>query len=334
MYRRKTDEKLLEELLGRGYGVDERKRRREKWLRSVEARNRIEKRRQRERQPQRTDRRSVPAVLGERASEDGVAVPADPRSRREEDALVRPSPRLRRRIDRYAYRNGYRITGPYERVMSFFTHFLPDIRDGVSWSLVEMLVRGRGYRVDNPAAYCLADNMDALYFSSRLLLGRQGHARPRQGAACASLQARIDGALRRKEPFAHAFLTLFARSDEQLRRSLDVILAMSRGGRRVGVGSLVRTVKYVYRLTLLLQDLDPAYMEETYRRIAENGRAYVSTSEARMQIEVALHRLRIAVSNLVEYRHQLFPALLKMLGTYFRGPNWEFFWSPSQWPAH
>jgi len=26
--------------------------------------------------------------------------------------------------------------------------------------------------------------------------------------------------------------------------------------------------------------------------------------------------------------------VLTMIGTYFRGPNWEFFWSPSDWPRH
>jgi cytochrome b-561 len=26
--------------------------------------------------------------------------------------------------------------------------------------------------------------------------------------------------------------------------------------------------------------------------------------------------------------------VLTVIGTYFRGPNWEFFWSPSQWPVH
>jgi len=26
--------------------------------------------------------------------------------------------------------------------------------------------------------------------------------------------------------------------------------------------------------------------------------------------------------------------VLTVIGTYFRGPNWEFFWSPSDWPKH
>jgi len=26
--------------------------------------------------------------------------------------------------------------------------------------------------------------------------------------------------------------------------------------------------------------------------------------------------------------------VLTIIGTYFRGPNWEFYWSPSQWPVH
>ena len=26
--------------------------------------------------------------------------------------------------------------------------------------------------------------------------------------------------------------------------------------------------------------------------------------------------------------------VLTAIGTYFRGPNWGFYWSPSQWPKH
>ena len=26
--------------------------------------------------------------------------------------------------------------------------------------------------------------------------------------------------------------------------------------------------------------------------------------------------------------------VLTVVGTHFRGPNWDFYWSPSQWPVH
>jgi hypothetical protein len=26
--------------------------------------------------------------------------------------------------------------------------------------------------------------------------------------------------------------------------------------------------------------------------------------------------------------------VLTVVGTYFRGPSWGFYWSPSQWPVH
>jgi hypothetical protein len=26
--------------------------------------------------------------------------------------------------------------------------------------------------------------------------------------------------------------------------------------------------------------------------------------------------------------------VLTVIGTYFRGPNWDFYWSPSSWPGH
>ena len=26
--------------------------------------------------------------------------------------------------------------------------------------------------------------------------------------------------------------------------------------------------------------------------------------------------------------------VLTIVGTYFRGPNWDFYWSPADWPVH
>ena len=26
--------------------------------------------------------------------------------------------------------------------------------------------------------------------------------------------------------------------------------------------------------------------------------------------------------------------VLTIIGTYYRGPNWEFYWSPANWPGH
>jgi hypothetical protein len=26
--------------------------------------------------------------------------------------------------------------------------------------------------------------------------------------------------------------------------------------------------------------------------------------------------------------------VLTVIGTYFRGPNWAFYWSPADWPGH
>ena len=26
--------------------------------------------------------------------------------------------------------------------------------------------------------------------------------------------------------------------------------------------------------------------------------------------------------------------VLTIIGTHFRGPNWDFYWSPAQWPGH
>ncbi len=314
MYRRKTDEKLLQELLNRGYGVDERKKWRDRWRRNLEAKYNIERRRKRK-----LDEPDLGSSEQKTDSPFSLAVEDDAQQQRRAEDVFKPiSLRLRRRIDAYAYRKRFRVTGFYERLLSALTVLFSGIPDRVSRSLMKLLVLGKGYKIDNPAAYCLVDNLDALYFSSRFLLGQYKQVSLSDvSQSLTDNRPRVESHLRKRDRFVYEFLNLFTEHDETLMGSLDYLRAMLVSGERVEVKSLGRTVKHVYRLSMLTDRLDPRRMDDLFRTIAEVNRAYSTGADARMQIEVAVSRLQIAFSNLTEFRHQLFPVLLKALGTYF-----------------
>ena len=111
MYKRKTDDKLLEELLKQGYGDDERKQWRDKWRRNQQAKGDLERR-----------RHGGPAGGEGGQTEKQRAAEGKNKGefhRRAEDEVKSPVAKLRRRIDAYAYRRRYRATGIYERFLSF-----------------------------------------------------------------------------------------------------------------------------------------------------------------------------------------------------------------------
>lgn len=314
MYRRKTDDKLLQELLNRGYGVDERKKWRDRWRRNLEAKYNIERRRKINIDESDTDSSKVKSDSLFSADIDDEA-----QIRRRAEDVVNPiTSRQRRRIDAYAYRKRYRVTGFYERFLSMFTLFFPGIPDQVSWNLIKFLVSGKGYKIDNPAGYCLIDNLDALCVSSRFLLGHYKQVRLSDASqSSAATRSKVENHLRKKDRFAYEFLKLFTGQDESLLRSLDYLRAKLASGKRVEVQALVRVVKHVYRWGILTDRLDPKRMDDLFRTVSDVNRAHSAGAEARMHIEVAVSRLQIAFSNLTEFQHQLFPVLLKILGTFF-----------------
>ena len=49
---------------------------------------------------------------------------------------------------------------------------------------------------------------------------------------------------------------------------------------------------------------------------------------------MALLLYRFVPARKLRPRAAIAGAVLTAVGTWFRGPNWDFFWSPSQWPVH
>ncbi len=307
MYRRKTDDKLLEELLKQGYGSEERRRWRERWRRNLETKHGSERR-----GPGRFS-----GTTGSGQSQAGSAKWAQAPHRRAEDAVKPISGRLRRRIDAYAYYHRYRITGLFERILSSLSRFFPRIRDNAGRSLLRMLVQGRGFSDVDPSGFCCADNLDALYYDSRCLLGRY---RPGGEEAQQELLQQLRG----RDPFAVEFLSVFAKRDEELLDALDYLKVVMASGRKVEIKALTRLVKHVYKHTFLLEGLEPERLDDMYLEVLTVHRTRQASPEQIRQVEVAASRFQIALANLDEFLHSLFPALLKLMGAFFPEEDmWE-----------
>jgi len=78
---------------------------------------------------------------------------------------------LRRRINRYAYRNGFLITRLGERIDDFWSVFDPSREDYASRALLRLLAERRGYLDRSPWGLSFIDDLDALRDSARRLLG-------------------------------------------------------------------------------------------------------------------------------------------------------------------
>ncbi len=321
MYKGKTDEKLLQELLNKGYGEDERKLRREKWLRNQKVRKDLEHRR---------NGRYPSSITERRESSEEMILPPESADendlhRRAQDAVQALASKLRRRIDAYAYRNGYLVTGLFERFLSICTVFFPRIKDYINKRLLRRLVRGKGFRWNNPFDYCLMDNLDALAFSSRFLLGsyktsRLSEIEPYEGKET----NRITEDMALRVPFALDFFTRFAERDEMLLRSLEFIkLRMSRGA-RVEVISLSRIVKSVYRLILGTGSLDPERLIGVFSTIVSIHKTHEKRARQLSQVDENMGLFQVAYANLFEFKHQLFPLLLKIMGTFFPEESGNF----------
>ena len=311
MTRDKSDKDLLRELLERGYGPERRTQRPQ------------------QRGPIRRPGRG-PVVRGvsaglDRRTEDSPEIPSP--AGRLEDTLPPLAPPLRRRIDRYAYRNGFRATGLRERLRSLLSILRPNIPDRASGTLLRLLV-GRPRAVGREGTLpSLEETLASLTASSRYLVGLDREA---DGSAIRrpdeeQVEKRVASSLRAQEPFLPVLLRRLAETDEMTDRALDYVRLAYRQGEALTVPKLARVVRHVYRLSLALHNLAPALIDRLLDVAAAAGKAHEPDAVGRHRAEAAGHALRGALADLREFRHQLFPPLLKAMAQFF--PE-EQIWEP------
>lgn len=309
-------ERLYGKLRQKGYGEEEARRRYDETLRRIQNQRRLAERRRRR------EEGSADSPAGRRRAQspevEAAPVGNGSPKRRVEDFLPEVSPRLRRRINKWAFRNHFLICGFRERFADVLSFFNPRIIDAVNPRLIRLLVVKRGYLGDNPYNYTFIDNLDALYRSARVLLGKDGALRRtiRPGER-RDLEEDVRQSMQIRDPFGLRFLERFTDPETKLRRSLEFLDLRHLKGERIEVTALARVVKDAFRLIIATEDVEPDKLSQLLDTARDVCVAHRRTRRAATETEELAFLFRIAFANLQKFRHELYPALLKMIGTFY-----------------
>jgi diguanylate cyclase (GGDEF)-like protein len=225
---------------------------------------------------------------------------------------------LRRRINRYAYRNGFLITRFLERVEDLLSVFDPTREDLVSIPFMRFLAERNGYLGQNPFDLSFVDDLDALRDSARTLMGRGslGEASAEEPAG----EARGDDVvrlLRSREPFVLEFLGEFTQPYEMLRKSLAFLEAKLASGARVRVAEIARVVKDGCRLIAVTEAVEKDKLEALFDVVRDANLSLHPGEWSVSEQAEAEGLFRAAYQNLKKYGHELYPALLKMIASFY-----------------
>lgn len=289
-------EAVYRKLRAAGYGEEETRRR----LQEIVARNR--------RSSAVVDRRtgggdSTPGLVQPEAGQDSAT------ARRAEDWFPRVSPKLRRRVNKWAYRRDLLISGLRERWFDFVSIFRPTTPDIVNPRLLETLARRRHYLSQDPYGYSLVTTLDALHSISRTLLGRRGTKREEERA--------IAEALRRRDPFALAYLEPFAHGDDALRRSLEYLEYAYDNGADVEVTALARVTREVWRLVLTTEQLSRQKVDTLLKLAGEVVQSQGVQDRYGLSLDDTKAIFHISLDNLQRFKLELYPVVLKAIGSFY-----------------
>ncbi len=308
-------ERVYRDLREKGYGEEEARRRSRAALERLKSQ-----------QPVVRERRAAEAAQPARKTSPGreaAAAPEKPKpspevGKRAIDWLPTVPPWLRRRINRWAYRNGFLITRLLERVEDLLSVFDPGREDLVSFAFMRLLAERKGYRGGNPFALSFIDDLDALRDSARTLMGRGplGPASDEQtnGEAPGDDVVRT---LRSREPFALEFFGEFTQPYEMLRKSLGFLEAKLASGSRARVAEVARVVKDGGRLIAVTEAIEREKLEALYDIVRETNLALHPGEQEASRLAEAEGLFRAAYQNLRKYSHELYPALLKMISSFY-----------------
>ncbi|HVO40680.1 MAG TPA: diguanylate cyclase [Spirochaetia bacterium] len=319
---REQIERVHRDLRGRGYGEEEARKRTNAQLERVKA------------LPEPKERRAEPPVS--RPAHARIQPPNGPQAEPQPSGPLPPGAAidaqlgkraidwlpdvpawLRRRINRYAYRNGFLITRLAERIDDFWSVFDPSRADYASRALLRLLAERRGYVNRSPWGLSFIDDLDALRDSARRLLG-SGTDDPDsdQAAAKAETEAVARG-VRAREPFALEFFGEFTQPQEMLSRSLEYLAARYETGGRARVAELARVVKDGCRLIAVTEAVERDKLELLFDVVRAANASLHPGEESAAEIADAESLFRAAYQNLAIYGHELYPALLKMIASFY-----------------
>ena len=218
---------------------------------------------------------------------------------------------LRRRINRYAYKNGFLITRLPQRFEDFVSHFDQSRPDLVSRPFLALLADERGIRGQNPFHLSLIDTLDALNEAAGRLLGQRGTAVRSHKAE------EILAELRAREPFAVEFFSVFTQPYEMLRKSLEFLGTNLRSHRPVRASDLARVVKDGCRLVAITEAVEKEKMVVLFDVAREVNLDKNPGVRATGELLEAEGLFRASYQNLGRIAHELYPALLKMIAAFY-----------------
>lgn len=285
---REEIESVYRKLRARGYGADALRKRMEASLLAGDAEHRAS-------DGPNTDRRAGYTIAG-----------AGAEHRRMEDFFPLVSPVLRRQVNRWASKQRLLITGPRERWRDFLSFFRPQLPDLVSPRLLEALARRTHYLSTNPYGYSLATTLEALYQTTRSLLGR--------GSSRGDRERAVAEALSRRDPFGLEYLRRFAHYDEMLKRSLAYLELALDSGHEVDVSALARVTRELYRLTLSTERVSLTRIDAVLSAAAASLHESGSTPPVGTADASAI--FRICLENLQRFKRELHPVIVRALGEF------------------
>jgi diguanylate cyclase (GGDEF)-like protein len=318
-------ERVYQSLREKGYGEAEARRRSQIALERLRAeRDLADRRRARRRageeQPV-AERREPVGAAGPEALPGSGTPPAAAQvageQRRAGDWLPAVPPRLRRRINRWAWRHGYLITRLPEFLGDMLTFVDPRRKDFASRALLRLLAEHRALRGMNPFSFSLVHTLDTLRETAGFLLGTRSLQRIADRDRARELGQAVRRSMEIREPFAVEFLAEFVEPREMLRRSLEYVGLALASGRRVEVAELARVVKDGCRLVLRTGSVEPERLDALLALAKEVNLAHDRSPSAPSELDEAVAVFRACLANLPRFAHELYPALLKMIATFY-----------------
>jgi diguanylate cyclase (GGDEF)-like protein len=332
--RKEEIEKLYQSLREKGYGEEEARRRSRAALEKLRAQREADRRQRTTERPDGSGGDTKPASrdstrkgAGTPSRRSGATAPPstaprgtaaqnprDAAARRATDGLPAIPVWLRRRINRYAYAKGFLITRFPERFDDFMTRFDRTRGDFANRAFIPLLCEQRGYEGRNPFQLSFIDSIDALRDSARRFLGRTtGPAR--LGGKAQGQPEEVVRSLRAREPFAAEFFSVFTEEHDLLHRSLEFLSGNQ--GNRVLVDDLARVAREGYRLILRTEGVERERLEVLFDVVREVNMAHQPGERTRQELAQAEIVFRAAFQNLRKYRHELYPAVLKMIASFY-----------------
>ncbi len=230
-------------------------------------------------------------------------------ARRMEDWFPDVPRPLRRRVNKWAYQNDLAITGLRERWFDFLSRFKSSVPDPVNPRLLALLAPRKHYLSENPYSYTLATTLDAMYTISRTFLGRSGGRTEDERT--------VGDALRRREPFARAYLEHFAHHDAGLRQSLGYLELAHEHHTDVPVSALARVTREVWRLVLTTEQVSRKKVDHIFSVASDVLQAYGSHSGYGLSLEDSAAIFQIGLENLQRFKLELYPVVLKAIRSFY-----------------